>query len=1049
MDLASNIWGQTSDGIAAALANITPESVALLPSGDLVFADREMNRVRAIGSAMPGLGTSDMLIASHDGKQVYVFDQSGRHLRTVDAMTGVTLLQFGYDSQGRVATLTDRDGNQTSVERDASGAPTAIVAPFGQRTTLSLGADGLLQNIADPTGSQVSMTYANGLLQTYTDARGGVHRFQFDANGLLIKDQDPAGGSKGLNRTMTETGFNVDVTTAMGRTTSHKVDFTLAGGTSWTNTAPDGTKATSSYDLVNWSASFPDGSTQTSVEAPDPRFLLQAPVAAQSTFTTPGGLTWNSTTARTAQLSDPGDPLSVTKLTETTTVNDNAYTSTYDASSMTLTQVSPSGRKVVRTLDSKGRVIRTEVAGLAPVTIAYDEHGRATSVVQGSRQVSLGYDSNGHLSSITDPLSRVVGLQKDLVGRVTKQTAPDGAQTLFSYDAASNITSVTPPGKQPYGYGYTSVDQESSFAPPAVGTWDPATNYSYDVDQALTSVSRPDAKTVGVKYDSAGRPIEVDYQTGPTALSYDSTGQLASATTPLESLAWTHDASLVTQATWSGAVNGSVEYSYDNDLRLTSTTVNRGLAAERQYDADGLLVQTGDLTITRDAQNGLVLSTDAGAVHEAYAYNEFGEVTSFTATNLSAGTTLLDIHYTRDALGRITKKVETTDGVATTYEYGYDSANRLAEVKTNGVETALWAYDANGNRTSETKGGTTVTATYDGQDRLVKYGSATYSFGNAGELQSRSRTDEMAPTQYRYNALGDLVGVTQPDGTLTEYVVDAQGRRVGKRVNGTLVQAFLWEDQLRIAAELDGNGTVVSRFVYGDKANAPELILKGAAVYRVITDNSGSPRFVVDTADGSVLQRIEYDEWGSVKSNSNWRFQPFGFAGGLTDPDTGLVRFGVRDYDSESGRFLSPEPLADDAQFAVDEAAVGLRPARYVYALNNPLQYYDPDGLQAAAAPWLIPWEIPELALPEILPLLPWLIPFWPAPAYAPEPLPPPCSMAAEHKNGKNWEKHSKKRAGGGPATPEAPGSKERAVAPKNHKLKKRTVVVLDARKRE
>jgi len=31
-------------------------------------------------------------------------------------------------------------------------------------------------------------------------------------------------------------------------------------------------------------------------------------------------------------------------------------------------------------------------------------------------------------------------------------------------------------------------------------------------------------------------------------------------------------------------------------------------------------------------------------------------------------------------------------------------------------------------------------------------------------------------------------------------------------------------------------------------------------------------------------------------------FQPFGFAGGLYDRDTNLVRFGARDYDPETGR---------------------------------------------------------------------------------------------------------------------------------------------------
>jgi len=65
----------------------------------------------------------------------------------------------------------------------------------------------------------------------------------------------------------------------------------------------------------------------------------------------------------------------------------------------------------------------------------------------------------------------------------------------------------------------------------------------------------------------------------------------------------------------------------------------------------------------------------------------------------------------------------------------------------------------------------------------------------------------------------------------------------------------------------------------------------------------------VDAATGAVAQRIDYDAWGKVLSDTNPGFQPFGFAGGMYDPDTGLVRFGARDYDSETGRWTGKDPI--------------------------------------------------------------------------------------------------------------------------------------------
>ena len=122
------------------------------------------------------------------------------------------------------------------------------------------------------------------------------------------------------------------------------------------------------------------------------------------------------------------------------------------------------------------------------------------------------------------------------------------------------------------------------------------------------------------------------------------------------------------------------------------------------------------------------------------------------------------------------------------------------------------------------------------------------------------------------------------------------------------MQGFLYEDRLRIAAELDGAANIVSRFVYGTRTNVPEYMVKNGSTYRIMTDHLGSPRLVIDASDGTVAQQMAYDEFGRVLLDTNPGFQPFGFAGGLYDGDTGLIRFGARDYDATVGRWTLKDP---------------------------------------------------------------------------------------------------------------------------------------------
>ncbi|WP_353538864.1 RHS repeat-associated core domain-containing protein [Colwellia sp. KU-HH00111] len=176
--------------------------------------------------------------------------------------------------------------------------------------------------------------------------------------------------------------------------------------------------------------------------------------------------------------------------------------------------------------------------------------------------------------------------------------------------------------------------------------------------------------------------------------------------------------------------------------------------------------------------------------------------------------------------------------------------------------------------------------------------------------------------------------VTLPNGDAVDYIIDGLNCRIGKKVNGSVQQGFLYGDQLNPVAELDSSNNIVSQFIYGTKVNVPDYMIKGGVTYKIITDHLGSPRLVVNADTGIIAQQMGYDEFGVITSDTNPNFQPFGFAGGLVDNQTGLTRFGARDYDAHTGRWTSKDPI----RFAGGDSNI------YGYVFSDPVNFIDPSG---------------------------------------------------------------------------------------------------------
>ncbi len=569
-------------------------------------------------------------IASRSGSELFEFDSLGRHLRTMNALTGTTSMQLGYTS-GLLASIADAFGNTTTITRDGSGNIT-ITAPNGQATTLNVDATGLAQNVIGPTGDTYALGYTSGLLTTFQrpNGPGYASTITYTTDGRLASDANAAGGGWTLTPTGPASARTVTLQSAMGRTTTHTRAELPAGGRSFSTTSPDGAISARAItpDGVEVSTGA-DGMQVTLTKLPDPRFGMSAPIIDQ-TVTTPSGLAFVSHTQRTVNLANSTDPLSLTSINQTTTINGRSYIAAFDAAAQTWTMTSPAGRTHVLTINAQNQPVRAAVPGLATVDYGYDTRGRlndvAVSAAQNPRETQLSYDAHGFVNAVQDPLTRLTTLDNDAVGRTQTQTLPDLRQIGFAYDANSNVTGITPPGRPQHTFAYNAVDRLSTYTPPAVsGVSAPQTGYAYNLDQQSKLVTRPDGLSVTPVYNSVtGRIDHLDTPDGSYVYTWLA-GNRVSQLTALGNvqLNYTWDGALLTGATTSGPFSASVGYSYDNNFWLTHLNA-AGTTVDYGYDTDGLLtsaaVGTTNLSLTLDAQNGLLDATTLGQVNDTWSY---------------------------------------------------------------------------------------------------------------------------------------------------------------------------------------------------------------------------------------------------------------------------------------------------------------------------------------------------------------------------------------------------------------------------------------------
>ncbi len=648
------------------------------------------------------------------------------------------------------------------------------------------------------------------------------------------------------------------------------------------------------------------------------------------------------------------------------TFPDNSFLAyTYDDAHRLIGMADNLGNRVQYTLDAMGNRSKEEVFDpLNTLTQSqqreFDALNRLWKHMGAYNQVTqFGYDAEGNLRQITDPLQHTFSRQFDARNHLIGTTDAVGHHIRQAYDAMDQIIQISDPRDiaTTYTYnGFGDVIQEiSTDRGTTTYTYDSAGNletqmdargvkHIYTWDALNRPIKRIHVKVAGIpgtaafvwSYDNGvngiGRLTSVSDASGSTTYGYDLHGRLLTKT----------------QIARFGAINftQTLNYQYDSMGRLTQMTYPSGMQVSTLYGADG--------RPTEIRVNGNVLLSNIN-------YQPFGPARSWIWGNGQPYTRNADLDGrlkqhpmggdTRtliyDAAGRITSTVDSNPMYNRSYDY--DPLSRLTGQSDN-TSFKIWSYDANGNRNREQSvssnypfeleatsnrllnaaGPVAKTYHYDAIGNPLSDGATNFVWNAAGQLHNTVNNHKKHT--YKYNALGQRITKNGPLSKKQFYFYDPAGQLIGEYKNHSatdtptddwlLRQETIWLDNIPVAVVKKPKITkpIQIYFIYTDHLNTPRLIV----------DQNNTPVWRWDNvhAFGANLPNEDPDDNGQ-SFEYNLRF-----AGQYFDRETSLHYNYFRYYEPETGRYLTPDPIGLAAGTNV-----------YGYAEQNPLSLVDPEGL--------------------------------------------------------------------------------------------------------
>jgi RHS repeat-associated protein len=550
-----------------------------------------------------------------------------------------------------------------------------------------------------------------------------------------------------------------------------------------------------------------------------------------------------------------------------------------------------------------------------------------------------GYDSEGNVSSVTDPNNNIASYEYDPFNRLITVTQPGNAVTSYSYGAHSNLQSVTDAESHTTTYEYDDMGRLLSTTSPDTGTvtyvYDEAGNplsktdakgitvgYEYDLLNRLTNLNFPDStQDITYIYDTGtngmGRHTGMIDPSGSMTFGYDTRGRLVEKTSIINSQPYT-----VSQSFTPGSRISSITYptvrTIGYDRRTTcacsvdsvSTTYNGDiitLAENLSYRpfgiAKGMNTGAGGTVNNEFDLSGRLTVANPGTNKErTYTYDNNDNLTSVTAPD----TPWYNRTYTYDALNRL----DHAEGPYGIIDYTYDAVgNRLTKIE-NGV-TDTYAYITDTNKLNEITDTETIPYTYDANGNITGIGNKILT----------------------YNQNNRLIRVEENGTTLGEYTYNSLGQRVIKEVE-SVTTVFHYDFNGNIIAESDLDGNFTKEYLYRGKGRSAMVDVVSGEIYYFGNDRLGTPQILTDSTNTVVWEGI-YKPFGEADVNPNSSVvNNFRFAGQYYDAESGLHYNYHRYYDPRTGRYITPDPIG-----LVGEINL------FVYAKDNPGNLTDPYGL--------------------------------------------------------------------------------------------------------